>query len=89
MEPEQAGQRHHGYNPTKHGNPADFDRNLYKVLFSRAGVDKGVEGKDIISKARYQKPLLLVKLNLQSNRVIGIETPPNQGKYADIPVPIF
>ena len=63
--------------------------NLYKVLFSKAGVDGGVEVKDIISKARYQKPLLLVKLDLQTNRVIGIETPPHQGKYADVPVPIF
>jgi protein-S-isoprenylcysteine O-methyltransferase Ste14 len=89
MEPEQAGHRRHGFNPTTHMNPTDFDRNLYKVLFSEAGVDDGVEGKDIISKARYQKPLLLVKLNLQTNRVIAIETPPDQGKYADIPVPIF
>jgi protein-S-isoprenylcysteine O-methyltransferase Ste14 len=89
MEPEQTGQRRHGFNPTNHMNPTDFDRNLYKVLFSQAGVDDGVQGKDIISKARSQKPLLLVKLNLQTNRVIGIETPPDQGKYADVPVPIF
>jgi protein-S-isoprenylcysteine O-methyltransferase Ste14 len=89
METEPADQSHHGYNPTSHGNPTDFDRNLYKVLFSKAGVDGSVTGKDIISKARYQKPLLLVKLNRQANRVIGIETPPQQGKYADVPVPIF
>jgi hypothetical protein len=89
MESEQAGQRHHGFNPTNHMNPTDFDRNLYQVLFSKAGVDDGVQGKNIISTARYQKPLLLVKLNLQTNRVIGIETPPAQGKYADVPVPIF
>jgi protein-S-isoprenylcysteine O-methyltransferase Ste14 len=89
MEPEQTGHRRHGFNPTSHMNPTDFDRNLYKVLFSEAGVNVGVEGKDIISKARYQKPRLLVKLNLQTNRVISIETPPDQGKYADVPVPIF
>ncbi|MGD2271872.1 MAG: isoprenylcysteine carboxylmethyltransferase family protein [Desulfobacterales bacterium] len=89
MESAQAGQRDHGFNPTNHMNPTDFDRNLYKVLFSKAGVDKNVAGKDIISKARYQKPLLLVKLNLQTNRVIGVETPPDQGKYGDLPVPIF
>ena len=89
MEPEQAGRRRHGFNPTTHMNPTDFDRNLYKILFSEAGVDPGVQGKDIISKARYQKPLLLVKLNLKTNRVIGIETPPEKGKYADVPVPIF
>jgi len=89
MEPEQAGHRRHGYNPTTHMNPADFDPNLYKVLFSEAEVDDGVEVKNIISKARYQKPLLLIKLNLQTNRVITIETPPARGKYANIPVPIY
>ena len=89
MEPEQVGQRHHGYNPTTHMNPTDYDRNLYKVLFSKAGVEEGVEGKDIISKARYQKPLLLVKLNLQTNRVVGIETPPTKGTFADVPLPIY
>ena len=89
MEPEQTGRRHHGYNPTNHMNPTDFDRNLYKVLFSEAGVDEGVEAKNIIAKARYQKPLLLAKIDLQTHRVTGIETPPAQGKYADVPVPIF
>jgi hypothetical protein len=89
MESAQNGQRGHGFNPTNHMNPTDFDRNLYKVLFSMTGVDEGVAGKDIISKARYQKPFLLVKLNLQTKRVIGIETPPHQGKYAGVPVPIF
>jgi len=89
MEPEQAGHRRHGYNPTTHMNPTDFDPNLYKVLFSEAVVDAGVEVKNIISKARCQKPLLLVKLNLQTNRVIAIETPPEQGKHTDVPVPIF
>jgi protein-S-isoprenylcysteine O-methyltransferase Ste14 len=89
MEPEQAGQRHSGYNPTTHMNPTNFDPNLYKVLFSEAVVDEGVEGEDIILKVRFQKPLLLVKLNLQTHRVFAIETPPAQGKYANIPVPIF
>jgi protein-S-isoprenylcysteine O-methyltransferase Ste14 len=89
MEPEQADQRYHGYNPTNHGNPSDFDRNLYKVLFSEAVVDDNVIGKDIISKARYQKPIVLVKLNLQGRRIISIDHPPEQGKYADVPVPIY
>jgi hypothetical protein len=89
MESEQTGQRHQGYNPTTHMNPTDFDPNRYKVLFSNAEVNDGLKGKDIIAKARYQKPLLLVKLNLQTHRVTAIKTPPAQGKYANIPVPIF
>jgi len=79
----------HTLTPTTHGNPVNFDPNLYKLLFSTAIVDDAVEGEDIISKARGQKPLLVVKVALLSQRVMGIEKPPKQGKYANIPVPLF
>lgn len=79
----------HVFNPTNHGNPTDFDRSRYKVLFSKAVVDRAVAGKAIISKTRFQKPLLLVKVNMNYKRVTEIAMPPVQGKYADIPVPLF
>ena len=79
----------HVFNPTNHGNPMDFDRSRYKVLFSKAVVDRAVAGKAIISKTRFQKPLLLVKVNMNYKRVTEIAMPPVQGKYADIPVPLF
>jgi len=89
MEADRDGEHEHGFNPTTHMNPTQFNPNLYKVLFSKAVVDDGAEGDEIISKARAQKPLLLVKVDLLAKRVIDIEKPPQQGKYANIPVPLF
>ena len=89
MEADRDGEHQHGFNPTTHMNPAQFNPNLYKVLISRAVVDDGAVGDEIISKARAQKPLLLVKVDLLGKRVIDIEKPPEQGKYASIPVPLF
>jgi protein-S-isoprenylcysteine O-methyltransferase Ste14 len=89
MEEERDGGHQHGFNPTTHMNPTQFNPNLYKVLFSKAVVDEGAEGNDIISKARAQKPLLLVNVDLSSKRVIDLKKPPPQGKYANIPVPFF
>ena len=89
MEADRDGEHRHGFNPTTHMNPTEFNRNLYKVLISQAVVDDGVEGDEIISKARAQKPLLLVKVDLSGKRVLDMEKPPEQGKYASIPVPLF
>ena len=89
MEADRDGGHEHGFNPTTHMNPTQFNPNLYKVLFSKAVVDDGAEEDEIISKARAQKPLLLVKVDLLAKRVIDIEKPPQQGKYANIPVPLF
>jgi protein-S-isoprenylcysteine O-methyltransferase Ste14 len=80
---------HHGFNPTNHGNPTSFDHNRYKMLLSRAVVDQSAEGKEILSKALGQKPFLLVHVNLKENRVTDIETPPQIGKYGDLPVPVI
>jgi hypothetical protein len=89
MEVEEEGHRGHGYNPTTHGNTMALNRDLYKVLYSEAVVDHGVEGKEIILKARGQKPMLLVKVDMNKKGVIGIEKPPEKGKYKDLPVPLF
>ena len=79
----------HGFNPTNHGNTNDFDPNLYKVLFSFPKVAPNTAGSDIISNASAQIPILTVKVDLGKGRVIGIDRPPEQGKYSDLPVPIF
>jgi protein-S-isoprenylcysteine O-methyltransferase Ste14 len=79
---------HHGFNPTNHGNPTTFDQNRYKVLLTEAVVDQSAMGKEILSKALGQKPLLLVHVNLKENRVTDIETP-TTGKYGDLPVPVI
>lgn len=89
VEGEGRGRRDHGFNPTNHGNPSNFDRNRYNVLISKAIVQKDVEGKDILSKARGQVPLLLIKVDLKEGRVTDLSTHPEHSRYGDLPVPVF
>jgi hypothetical protein len=89
MEKENLNNQGHGADPTSHGNPSDFDPNLYKLLYSRPDVNPTTPTRDIISKASRQKPVLIIKVDLKKQKVIGLDTPPKQGKYADIPVPIL
>ncbi len=89
MEKVEHHERTHGYNPTNHGNPSNFDPSLYKVLISGAVVDQDRFGKDILSKARGQKPLLIIEVDLNENRVMDIKKPPEEGKYGDLPVAMF
>jgi protein-S-isoprenylcysteine O-methyltransferase Ste14 len=84
-----AERREHGFNPTSHGNPENFNRNLYKVLISKAIVDPRAQGKEILFKAKAQKPILIVNVDAGIKKVTGIDIPPEEGKYADIPVPLF
>jgi protein-S-isoprenylcysteine O-methyltransferase Ste14 len=85
----EGGKRGHGFNPTNHGNPAAFDRNRCSVLISDAVVSPEAEGKEILSKARGQAPLLLLRVDLGEGRVTGLSTQPGAGKYGDLPVPVF
>lgn len=89
MEEKVGHDNHHGFNPTNHMNPTVTDKNNYKILISKALVDKGAEGREILSKARGQTPLLIVKIDLRKNQVGGVEKPPPRGKYGDLPVPLF
>ena len=80
---------HHGFNPTNHGNPPVTLNTRYKVLISRANVNQEAEGIEILSKARGQKPLLIVEVDTEKKSVNEISEPPARGKYGDLPVPIF
>lgn len=80
--------RDHGFNPTNHGNPSVYDRNRYRMLVSEAVVEQDVKGKDILSKARGQVPLLLIGVDLKEGRVTELSAPANS-RYADLPVPVF
>ena len=59
-----------------HYMPTDFDRRLYKVLFTKVRTHVPTSsGKAIVTKAYGRDPLLLVKVNIESEQITGIETP--------------
>ena len=73
-----------------HLTPADFDRRLYKVLFTRVRThDPEAGGPEIVKRAYGREPLLLVHVNTETGSVTGVETPPSHVRWGDIPTPMF
>jgi protein-S-isoprenylcysteine O-methyltransferase Ste14 len=73
-----------------HYTPADFDRSLYKVLFTRVRThDPAASGPEIVKRAYSRDPLLLVHVDTATGVVTGIETPPAHVQWGDIPTPMF
>lgn len=82
-------------NPVKGGRghhyPGNYDRNLYKIVFTKADLGKDItaEGKDILKNAVKREPVLEVWLDLSLNQVIEIKEPPETTPYEGIPVPVY
>ncbi len=74
-----------------HHQPEDYDRNLYKVLITKAKLttDSVVRGSDIIKKTFGREPLLVARVDKAKGEVIGRETPPPHVRWGDIPTPLF
>ncbi len=74
-----------------HHQPENYDRNLYKVLITKAKLttDSLVNGADIIKKTFGRVPLLVAKVDRAKGEVTGIETPPPHVRWGDIPTPLF
>jgi protein-S-isoprenylcysteine O-methyltransferase Ste14 len=72
-----------------HVTPADFDRNLYKVLFTRVRThDTEVRGKDIVKAAYGRDPIALAPVNNETGEV-RLDTPPGHVVWGDVPTPLF
>ncbi|MFC2165251.1 methyltransferase family protein [Acidobacteriota bacterium] len=74
-----------------HHQPADYDPNEFKVLFSKviSPLLEKANGVDILKKARKILPVLVVKLNILTEEVLGIEVPPKHVLWGDILTPLF
>ena len=83
MNPVEGGRGHHF--------PGDYDKNQYKIVFTRAEVrtSQEVEGKDILLNTVKRVPVVEVRIDLAQNQVIEIKDPPATVRYKGIPVPIY
>jgi protein-S-isoprenylcysteine O-methyltransferase Ste14 len=73
-----------------HHTPTNFDRGSYKVLFTRAlSYAPDSRGSDIVKHAYGRDALLLVRVNLESERVSAVEVPASQLLWGNIPTPMF
>ncbi|MCZ6713128.1 MAG: methyltransferase [Deltaproteobacteria bacterium] len=76
--------------PRGHYQPRDFDRSLYKVLFTRVRTHHPeATGKDIVKQAYGRDPIVLVKVDTRRRRIIAIENTPPHVRWGDIPTPLF
>jgi class 3 adenylate cyclase/protein-S-isoprenylcysteine O-methyltransferase Ste14 len=73
-----------------HHTPGDFDRRLYKVLFTRVRThDPGIRGEAIVKQAYGRDPIVLARVNSETREITGVETPPPHVRWGDIPPPMF
>jgi len=82
----------YGTKRERHGHytPADFDRRLYKVLFTTVRTHASApRGKAIVTTAYGRQPLLVARVNTATQQIMGIETPPAHVWWGDIPTPLF
>ena len=73
------------------GLPADYDRNLIKIIFCKASVRSGLHGtgKEFLMNIFGRTPVFEVRLDLLQKKVINILEPPAVAIYENIPVPVY
>ena len=74
-----------------HHFPADYDKNLYKIVFTKAELrtNQDVAGKDLLLNTVKRTPIVEVWLDLSQGKVFDIKNPPPTIKYENVPVPIY
>jgi protein-S-isoprenylcysteine O-methyltransferase Ste14 len=74
-----------------HYHPANYDKNLYKIVFTKVDLrtDKEVEGKELILNVIKRTPIAEVKVDLTQNSVSEIVDPATTIKYVNIPVALY
>lgn len=74
-----------------HHYPADYDKNLYRIVFTQAELrtDQELEGKDILLNTVKRVPVGEAVVDLSQGQVVEIKEPPATIKYEGIPVPLY
>ncbi len=72
-----------------HYQPQKYDKNKYKILFTHAVTHKDESHLDILKNTYKRIPIVVVEVDLQNEKVIGIKDPPPHVVWGDIPTPLF
>lgn len=74
-----------------HHQPKPFNRDEYKVLFTKAQLltTTPIADADIIKNTVGREALIVVKINKASGEILGIEQPPAHVRWGNIPTPLF
>jgi protein-S-isoprenylcysteine O-methyltransferase Ste14 len=75
-----------------HYTPEGYDKNLYKIVFTRAEFSKSninPEGREILSKALSREPVAEAWVDISNGQIIEVKNPPVSMMYEGIPVPMY
>jgi protein-S-isoprenylcysteine O-methyltransferase Ste14 len=74
-----------------HHQPKPFDRNQYKILFTKAKLfgNGEITGDEIITKTFAREPIVVAKIDMAKGEVVAVETPPAHVLWGDIQTPLF
>jgi protein-S-isoprenylcysteine O-methyltransferase Ste14 len=74
-----------------HNFPADYDENLYKIIFTQANlpIGRAVEGKAILQNTVVRTPIAEVWVNLAQGSVVDVKIPTVTANYENVPVPVY
>ncbi|MGH7454726.1 MAG: methyltransferase family protein [bacterium] len=74
-----------------HHQPKPFDRNQYKILFTKAKLfgNGEITGDEIITKTFAREPIVVAKIDMAKGEVVAVETPPAHVLWGDIRTPLF
>jgi protein-S-isoprenylcysteine O-methyltransferase Ste14 len=72
-----------------HSRPSDYDRRLYRVVFTRAELRRPATGRSILSHTAFRHPVLEACIDVELKRVVAVEDPEANPMYQGIPVPLF
>jgi len=73
-----------------HTTPRDFERGLYKILFTRVRSHRPkARAREIATTAYGREPVVRVRLDLRDAAVTAVESPPASVVWGDIPTPLY
>lgn len=79
-------------NRIEHYSPANYDGNLYKILFMHAVLKPNApntQGRALILNTIQRRPIIEVEVSLRENKVVRIDNPPPTVRWGAIPTPLF
>ncbi len=74
-----------------HKSPADYNRNLYKVIITKADMRESMDasGKEILTSVYLREPIVEVWVDLSTHTVIKVMDMPEEIKYQGVPVAVY
>lgn len=74
-----------------HSSPSNYNRNVYKIIFTRAEIraNQPVTGKKILTTVQKREPIIEVWVDISNQKVVQILEMPEHIMYQGVPVAVY